>query len=99
MFSIGKLIVAAILSLLIGVIFWDIPISDPQLKYNDRFGYHHTVMILCVFPLLLMTIRDVHMDRKYAEKDIALKFYGGTVYIVTQVSFLLPFSIGLKLLP
>lgn len=82
---ISKLIVAAILSLLIGCIYWDIPTSDPQLKYNDRFGYHHTVMVLCVFPLLLMTIRDVHIDRKYAEKDIALKFYGGTVYIVTQV--------------
>lgn len=82
---ITKLIAAAILSLLIGCIYWDVPTSDPQLKYNDRFGYHHCVMILCVFPLLLMTIRDIHIDRKYAEKDIALKFYGGTVYIITQV--------------
>ncbi|XP_031632240.1 ATP-binding cassette sub-family G member 8 [Contarinia nasturtii] len=82
---ISKLIVAAILSLLIGCIYWDVPSSDPQLKYNDRFGYHHSVMILGVFPLLFMTIKDIHTDRKYAEKDIALKFYGGTVYIITQV--------------
>lgn len=82
---ISKLIIAAVLSLMIGCIFWDVPTSDPQLKYNDRFGYHHCIMIVCVFPLLLMTIRDVHLDRKLAEKDIALKFYGRTVYIITQV--------------
>lgn len=80
-----KLIAAAILSLLIGCIYWDVPTSDPNLKFGDRFGYHHCVMVVCVFPLLLMTIKDVHIDRVYAEKDIALKFYGSTVYIVTQV--------------
>lgn len=42
-------------------------------------------MAVCIFPLLLMTIRDVHVDRKYAEKDIRLRFYGRLVYIVTQV--------------
>lgn len=82
---ISKLIIAAVLSLMIGGIYWDVPNSDPQLKYNDRFGYHHSIMILCVFPLLLITIRDVHLDRRFAEKDISLKFYGRTVYIIMQV--------------
>lgn len=35
---ISKLISAAVLSLLIGCIFWDVPISDPQLELNDRLG-------------------------------------------------------------
>lgn len=86
---ISKLIVAAILSLLIGCIYWDVPTSDPQLKLNDRFGYHHCIMIVAVFPLLLMTIRDTHLDRKFAEKDISLRFYGRTVYIITQVGWTL----------
>lgn len=94
---ISKLIVAAILSLLIGCIYWDVPTTDHLLKYNDRFGYHHCVMIVCVFPLLLMSIRDIHFDRKYAEKDISLKFYGRTVYIVTQVRQLCLFFILLLL--
>lgn len=42
-------------------------------------------MAVCVFPLLLMTIRDVHVDRKFAEKDIRLRFYGRMVYVVIQV--------------
>lgn len=82
---ISKLIVAAIMSLLIGCIFWDVPTSDSQLQYNDRLGYHHCVMIICVFPLFLMTIRDIHVDRIYAEKDIAMKFYNGFIYVVMQV--------------
>lgn len=81
-----KLIVAAILSLLVGCIYWDVPTSDPQLKFNDRFGYHYCVMIVCVLPVLIMTIQELHLDRRYAEKDIALKFYGRTIYIFTQVS-------------
>lgn len=35
---ISKLIAAAILSLCIGFIFWDIPASDPTLDFNDRLG-------------------------------------------------------------
>lgn len=82
---ISRLIVAAILSLLIGCIYWDVPTSDPQLKFNDRFGYHHCVMIVSVFPLLMIIIRDTHLDRMYAEKDIALQSYGRFVYIIVQV--------------
>lgn len=88
-----KLVVAAILSIMVGCIYWDVPTSDPQLKFNDRFGYHHCIMIICVFPLLLMTIKETHLDRKYAEKDISLKFYGRTVYIITQVSIHLDLQI------
>lgn len=35
---ISKLIAAAVLSLFIGCIFWDVPASDPLLAYNDRLG-------------------------------------------------------------
>lgn len=35
---ISRLILAAVLSLFIGCIFWDVPASDPQLNLNDRLG-------------------------------------------------------------
>lgn len=35
---ISKLVCAAVLSLFVGCIFWDIPSSDPQLDLNDRLG-------------------------------------------------------------
>lgn len=35
---ISRLILAAVLSLLVGTVFWDVPASDPQLNLNDRLG-------------------------------------------------------------
>lgn len=79
-----KLIVAAVLSLLIGCIFWDVPLSDPQLTQNDRFGYHHVVLAVAFWPVLMMTIRDIDLDRKHAEKEISLKLYSRSLYIILQ---------------
>jgi hypothetical protein len=84
---ISKLIIAAVLSLSLGGIFWDIPSSDPLLTYNDRLGYHHAMMAIALWPLLLIIIRDNQNDRKSAEKDIHLELYGRTVYIFVQSLF------------
>ncbi|XP_017482849.1 PREDICTED: ATP-binding cassette sub-family G member 8 [Rhagoletis zephyria] len=81
---ISKLIAAAVLSLCIGCIFWDVPASDPQLSYNDRFGYHHCVMAVAYWPLLLLTIRDAQEDRRHAERDIRLGLYTRSLYITIQ---------------
>ncbi|EDW84740.1 uncharacterized protein Dwil_GK14275 [Drosophila willistoni] len=81
---ISKLIVAALLSLCIGCIFWDVPASDPQLAYNDRFGYHHCVMVLAYWPLVMLTIRDTQEDRRHAERDIRLGLYSRSLYIIIQ---------------
>lgn len=43
------------------------------------------MMALVFWPLLLLTIRDVHEDRKYAERDMKLGLYGRAIYIVIQV--------------
>lgn len=42
-------------------------------------------MAIGFWPLILMNVREIQMDRKFAEKDINLTLYGRTVYIVTQV--------------
>lgn len=106
---ISKLICAAVLSLFVGCIFWDVPTSDPQLDLNDRLGYwapnayfgldlkinlyiflsfhsyHHCMMAVALWPLILLSIRDVHVDRKYAEREIKLRMYSRSAYIVVQV--------------
>ncbi|XP_033162111.1 ATP-binding cassette sub-family G member 8 isoform X2 [Drosophila mauritiana] len=81
---ISKLIAAAVLSLCIGCIFWDVPASDPQLSYHDRLGYHHCVMVLVYWPLVMLTIRDTQEDRRHAERDIRLGLYTRSLYIVVQ---------------
>lgn len=81
---ISRLILAAVISLCVGGIFWDIPSTDPLLTYNDRLGYHHTLMGIALWPLLLLIIRDIQDDRRCAEKDIHLQMYGRAVYIFVQ---------------
>ncbi|XP_017086801.2 uncharacterized protein [Drosophila bipectinata] len=81
---ISKLIAAAVLSLCIGCIFWDVPASDPQLSYHDRLGYHHCVMVLVYWPLVMLTIRDTQEDRRHAERDIRLGLYSRSLYIIVQ---------------
>lgn len=84
---ISRLIIAAVISLLVGCIFWDVPGSDPQLTYNDRLGYHYTMMSIAFWPIILLLVRDYQNDRKNAEKDMKLGLYGRTVYIIVQSIF------------
>lgn len=35
---ISRLFIAGLLSLIIGAIFWDIPATDPQLSFGDRYN-------------------------------------------------------------
>ncbi|XP_059619535.1 ATP-binding cassette sub-family G member 8 isoform X1 [Phlebotomus argentipes] len=81
---ISRLIAAAVLSLCIGTIFWDVPASDPQLTQNDRLGYHHCIMAVAFWPLLLLAIRDAHEDREHAEREISLRLYSRPLYIIVQ---------------
>ncbi|XP_053687046.1 ATP-binding cassette sub-family G member 8 isoform X1 [Sabethes cyaneus] len=81
---ISRLILAAVLSLFVGCIFWDVPASDPQLNLNDRLGFLHCIIMLALWPLLILQIRDVQEDRRHAEKDLRLGLYGRFLYIIIQ---------------
>uniref|UniRef100_A0A8D8KX18 ABC transporter G family member 7 n=1 Tax=Culex pipiens TaxID=7175 RepID=A0A8D8KX18_CULPI len=83
---ISRLILAAVLSLLVGTIFWDVPASDPQLNLNDRLGFLHCIMMVALWPLLILQIRDVQEDRRHAEKDLRLGLYGRFLYIIIQTT-------------
>lgn len=44
------------------------------------------MMVVAFWPLVLLTIRDIHEDRMYAERDMKLGLYGRVVYIFVQVN-------------
>lgn len=46
-------------------------------------------MAVTFWPIILLSIRDVLEDLKYAEKDIRLGLYSRTVYILVQVNLFL----------
>lgn len=75
------------MSLIVGLIFWEIPATDPQLNLNDRLGFHYTVMCVAIWPILnTLTVSEIRRNRKYVERDINDGLYGRFVYIFTKVS-------------
>ncbi|XP_055625896.1 ATP-binding cassette sub-family G member 8 isoform X1 [Toxorhynchites rutilus septentrionalis] len=83
---ISRLILAAVLSLFVGCIFWDVPTSDPQLNLNDRLGFLHCIMVVFLWPMLILQIRDIQEDRRHAEKDLRIGLYGRFLYIIIQTT-------------
>ncbi|XP_039296176.1 ATP-binding cassette sub-family G member 8 [Nilaparvata lugens] len=77
-------LLAAILSLIVGAIFWDVPKSDPQLLYADRIGFHYTMMCVASLPILLMlTLSDARSsERAASEMDIRDGLYSRLIFII-----------------
>ncbi|XP_053602449.1 ATP-binding cassette sub-family G member 8 [Plodia interpunctella] len=80
---ITRILIAAIMSIVTGTIFWDLPATDAKLTQNDRIGYHYSVMCLTVWPLLLwLSAREASSIRHHVERDIAVGLYSRTVFIL-----------------
>lgn len=80
---ITRVLIAAIMSIITGTIFWDLPATDAKLTQNDRVGFHYAVMCMTVWPLLLwLGAREASSMRRYVERDIAVGLYSRTVFII-----------------
>ncbi|KAL0840097.1 hypothetical protein ABMA28_015411 [Loxostege sticticalis] len=80
---ITRVLIAAIMSLVTGTIFWDLPTTDAKLTQNDRVGFHYSVMCLTVWPLLLwLSAREASSMRHHVERDIAVGLYSRLVFVL-----------------
>ncbi|KPJ01586.1 ATP-binding cassette sub-family G member 8 [Papilio xuthus] len=80
---ITRILLAAVMSLVTGTIFWDLPSTDAKLSQNDRIGFHYSVMCVCVWPLLLwLSARDACTLRPHVERDVAVGLYSRTMFIL-----------------
>ncbi|XP_047521097.1 ATP-binding cassette sub-family G member 8 [Pieris napi] len=79
---ITRVLIAAVMSLIIGTIFWDLPSTDPKLTQNDRVGFHYATMCIAAWPIILwMSAREASSMRRYVERDIAVGLYSRTMFI------------------
>ncbi|KAK6638527.1 hypothetical protein RUM43_006794 [Polyplax serrata] len=89
-----QILLAAILSFLVGAVFWDIPGSDTQLLLGDRLGFHYTVFCVTLWPLILLTsLNTVRRERRFVLNEIKENLYGRTVFVVMKVICGLPGSL------
>ncbi|CAH0407909.1 unnamed protein product [Chilo suppressalis] len=98
-----RVLLAVIMSLITGTIFWDLPTTDAKLTQNDRVGFHYTVCCITLWPLLIWVgAREASSIRRHVERDISAGLYSRTVFIlfdqflelwsgvVTWLAFLVP---------
>ncbi|KAG8278097.1 hypothetical protein J6590_028923 [Homalodisca vitripennis] len=92
---IAHLLLACVLSLVVGAVFWDLPSSDPLLLQADRLGYHYTMMCVVGAALLpLVAISRTHdTDRLAAESDIKDNLYSRFMYIFVATLVSVPASV------
>ena len=83
----NQLLLAALMSLIIGAIWWDVPGSDPQLLYSDRPGFHYAGAVLAPWPVLLLTLGEIGRERWSVHRDIRDRLYYRMVYFFTKVSY------------
>ncbi|XP_069674878.1 ATP-binding cassette sub-family G member 8 [Periplaneta americana] len=89
----NQVLLAALMSLIIGAIWWDVPGSDPQLTYSDRPGFHYAMATLAPWPILLLTLGEVGRERWSVHRDVRDRLYYRIIYIFTKVLYNLPASI------
>ncbi|KAJ9579822.1 hypothetical protein L9F63_004528, partial [Diploptera punctata] len=89
----NQVLLAALMSLIIGAIWWDVPGSDSQLVYNDRPGFHYTMAVLAPWPILLLTLGEVGRERWSIHRDIRDRLYYRINIINFQVLYNLPASV------
>jgi len=83
----NQLLLAALMSLIIGAIWWDVPGSDPQLLYSDRPGFHYAGAVLAPWPVLLLTLGEIGRERWSVHRDIRDRLYYRMIYFFTKVSY------------
>ena len=57
-----------------------------QENIGDRFGFHHVMMSVSLWPTILIMIADVWRDKRPVTRDVEDRLYSKLAYLVTKVS-------------
>ncbi|KAK9500573.1 hypothetical protein O3M35_001813 [Rhynocoris fuscipes] len=84
-----RVVISAVISIIIGAVFWDIPSSDPHLTREDRMGYHFTMLSLMSLPMILLLglAKTQGHIRNTSESDISQGLYSRILYITFSLIF------------
>ncbi|KAE8740853.1 ABC-transporter, subfamily G member 11 [Frankliniella occidentalis] len=83
----AHLVLAVGLSLFLGVVWWDVAASDPQLLLGDRIGYLYAMLVVLPWPLLLQQAGWGDTWWRAVADDIRDRLYGRLVYILCQILY------------
>ncbi|CAL4143800.1 unnamed protein product, partial [Meganyctiphanes norvegica] len=90
LYWLGITLVAGIMSVLVGAVFWDIrneTVQQQQESINNRYGFHYVMGVLAHWPVLLMAISEVWRDKPAVARDINDGLYSRPIYIFTKIAY------------
>lgn len=101
-------LVSGVMSVCMGGIFlgirwryWDRQwISDPlfeQDNIGDRYGFHHVVMVVGIWPMIMAMISESWREKRSITRDVEDGLYSKFAYIVTKTIYSIPSAGGIFL--
>ena len=88
----GELFIAAVFSLCLGWIFFDLP-RGRRSGIDDREGFVFSILCLLTFCLSIISQERIFEDRELVSHDLKLRLYSRIVYLAAKLLFDLPFAI------
>ena len=68
-----------------------------QENINDRLGWHHVMMSVAPWPLILLSLSDLWRRKSMLTRDLEDALYTKTAYSITEILASLPASAGVFL--
>ncbi len=59
---------------------------------GDRFGFHHVMMSVALWPTILVMVGDVWRSKRPVTRDVEDRLYSKLAYLVTKVTFSINFN-------
>ncbi len=82
----GALITSTLMSVLVGVIFYNIRSPHyEQEDINDQLALHYVLGTVTVWPTLLLMISDIWYEKNSVARDVKDRLYGRVVYFISKV--------------
>ncbi|GAB6028959.1 hypothetical protein CHUAL_004754 [Chamberlinius hualienensis] len=86
--NLGKnIFIVAIMSVLIGAIYWNVRLQIEQDAVQDRFGYHYVMMGVAIWPLIFITITEVWSNKDVISRDFDDRMYTKTAYFISKMTY------------
>ncbi|XP_076064868.1 ATP-binding cassette sub-family G member 8 [Oratosquilla oratoria] len=85
----AMVLVAGVMSVLVGAVFWDVRTSSSQQQdsANNRASFHYVMTSLALWPTLLMAVAEVWRDKAAVTRDVEDGLYSKSIYILTKTLY------------
>ena len=64
------------------------PVQNVVFNFLDRFGFHHVMMAVGIWPVMIATIGETWRGQAAITRDVEDGLYSKTAYIITKVSLI-----------